>query len=190
MIAWWINLHVWVRLANETIFSADEKRKEKKRMLRSEDVLNAGLLLLFSCWVVFDSLQPHELQHTRPPCTSPSPEVCPSSCPLHQWCHPASSSSDSFFSFCPQSFPASGTFSISQLFTSDDQNTGVSASTSVLLSSIQGWSPLRSTGLISLLSKGHSGAFSSTTVKRHQFFGALPSLWCSSHNHTWPLGRP
>ena len=73
MIAWWINLHVWVRLVNETILSADEKREEKKSMLRSEDVLNAGLLLLFSCWVVFNSLWPPGLQHTRLPCPTPSP---------------------------------------------------------------------------------------------------------------------
>ena len=110
-------------------------------------------------------------------------EVCPSSCPLHQWCHPAISSSDALFAFCPQSLPASGTFPVSWLFTSDDQNTGASASASVFPMSIQGWFPLRLTGLISLLSKGLSRVFSSTTVWRHQFFGILPSLWSSSHNH-------
>ena len=92
--------------------------------------------------------------------------------------------------FCPQSFPASGTFPMSCLFISDDQNTGISASASVLPVNIQGWSPLSLTGLISLLSKGLSGVFSSTTVQRHQFFGVLPSSWSNSHNHTWPLGRP
>ena len=91
------------------------------------------------------------------------------------------------FSFYPQSFPASGTFPLNCLFTSDDQNTGASAS--VLPVNIQGWSPLRLTGLISLLSKGLSGVFSSTTVRRHQFFGSLPSLQSSSHNCTWPLRR-
>ena len=96
-------------------------------------------------------------------------------------CHPFS---------CSQSFLASGTFPMSQLFTSDDQNTGVSASASVLPMSIQGWFPLRLTGLISLLSKGLSGAFSSITVWRHQFVGAQPSLRSSSHNCMWPLGRP
>ena len=109
---------------------------------------------------------------------------------LHQWCHSAISSSDTLFSFCPLSFPASGTFPINQLFTSDNQNTGASASASVLSTSIQGWFPLRLTGLISLLSRGLLGVFSSTTVWRHQFFGILPSLPSSSHNHTWPLGRP
>ena len=139
--------------------------------------------LLFSHPVVSDSLRPHGLQHNGPPCPSPSPEVCPISCPLHQWCHPALSFSGAPFSFCPQSFPASGTFPMSWLFSSGNQNTGASALTSVLPMSIQGWFPLRLTSLIFLLCKGLSGVFSSTTVWRHQFFGALPSLWSSSHSH-------
>ena len=114
------------------------------------------LLLLFSLPVMSDYLWLHGLQHARPLCPSPSPEVCPSSCPLNQWCHPFISSSDAFFPFCPQSFPASGSFPMSQLFASDAQNTGVSASASVLPTGIQGWFPLRLTGLISLLSKGLS----------------------------------
>ena len=89
------------------------------------------------------TLWPHGLQHARPPCPSPSPEVCPSSCPLHWWCHPAMSSSDALFSFCPRYFPASGTFPVSQLLSSDDQNAGVSASVSVLPMNIQGWFLLR-----------------------------------------------
>ena len=117
-----------------------------------------------------DSLWPHGLQHTRPPCPSPSPGVCPSSCSLHQWCHPAISSSDAFLSLCLQSFPASGTFPVSQLFTWDDQTTAASASASILPKSIQSWFPLRLTGLISLLTKGLSEDFSSTTVQRHQSF--------------------
>ena len=137
-----------------------------------------------------DSLRLHGLQHARPLCASPSSKVCPSSCPLHQWCLPAISSSDALFSFCPQSFPASGTFQMSQLFASCDQNTGASASLSVLPVNIQGWFPLGLTGLISLLSKGLSGVFSSTTVWKHQFSRALPSLWSSSHNYTRPPGRP
>ena len=107
----------------------------------------SGLLLLFNSLVVSNSLQPHGLQHTRPPCPSPSPRVCPSSCSLHQWCCPAISSCEALFSFCPQSFPASGTFPMSHLFTSDDQTTGASASASILPVNIQGWSPLRLTGL-------------------------------------------
>ena len=130
--------------------------------------------LLFSCPVISNSLQSQGLQHTRPPCPPSSPRVCPSSCSLHWWCYPAISSSDTLFSFCLQSFPASGTFPMSQLFASGDQNTGVSASASVLPMSIQGWFPLRLTGLISLQSKGHLGVFSSTTVRSHQFFGTLP----------------
>ena len=125
----------------------------------------------------------------RPPCPSPPPGVCPSSCSLHQRCRPAISSSDILL-FCPQSFPAAGTFPMSHLFTSDDQNTGASASASVLLVSIQGWFPLRLTGLLSSLPKELSGVFSSTTVQKHQFFGFLLFLWSSSHNHTWPLERP
>ena len=105
------------------------------------------------------------------------PQVYPSSCSLHRWCHPAISYSDTLFSFCPQSFPASGTFPLSQLFTSSDQNTGASASASVLPMSFQGWFPLRLTGLMSLLSRGLSGVFSGTIIPRHQFFGILLSLW-------------
>ena len=108
----------------------------------------------FSHSVLSNSLQPHGLQHARPPCPCPSPKVCPNSCPLHRWCHPTISFSDALFSFCLQSFPASGTFPMSWLFTSDDQNTGASASASVLPMSIQGWFPLRLTDLISWLSKG------------------------------------
>ena len=104
------------------------------------------------------------------------------------WYHPAISS-DALF-FCPYSFLASETFPVSQLFTSDDQNTGISTSASVLPTSIQGWCPLRLTGLICLLSMGLSGVFSSTIVQRHQFFGSLPSLQSSFHNSTWILGRP
>ena len=146
------------------------------------------IVLLFSCPVMSDSLWPHKLQHARLPCPLLSPEVCPSSYPLHWWCHPAISSHALFFS--PQSFTASGTFPMSQLFQPDDQNTGVSASASVLPMSIQVLFSLRLTGLISLLSKGLSGVFSSTTVQRHQFFSTLLSLQSSSHNCLWPLEGP
>ena len=95
-----------------------------------------------------------------------------------------SPSSDALFSSCCQSFPTSGTLPMSQLFASDNQNTGASASASVVPMSVQGWFPLRLTCLISLLSRGHSGVFSSTTVQRHQFFGILPSFWSSSHNRS------
>ena len=112
-----------------------------------------------------DSLQPHELQHVRPPCPSPTPGVHPNSCPLSWWCHPSISSSVIPFSSCPQSFPASGSFQMSQLFASGDQNIGVSASISVLPMNTQDWSPLGWTGWISLQPKGLSRVFSNTTVQ-------------------------
>ena len=130
----------------------------------------------FSCSVMSNSLWPHELQHTRPPCPSPTPRVHPNPCPSSRWCHPAISSSVIPFSFCPQSFPASGSFQMSQLFASGTQSTGVSASISVLPMNTQDWSPLGWTGWISLKSKGLSRVFSNTTVQKYQFFGTQPSL--------------
>ena len=130
----------------------------------------------FSPSVLSDSLQLHELQHARPPCPSPTPGVHPKRCPFSQWCHPAISSYVVPFSSCPQSFPTSGSFQMSQLFASGGQNIGVSASTSVLPMNTQDWSPLGWTGWISLQSKGLSSVFSNTTVQKHQFFGAQLSL--------------
>ena len=130
----------------------------------------------FSRSVVSDSLWPHEPQHTRPPCPSPTPRVQPNPCPLSRWCHPTISSSVIPFSSCPQSFPASGSFQMSQLFTSGGQSTGVSASASVLPMNTQDWSPLGWTGWISLQSMGLSRVFSNTTVQKHRFFGAQLSL--------------
>ena len=126
----------------------------------------------FSRSVVSDSLWPHEPQHTRPLCPSPTPRVHPNPCPSSWWCHPTISSSVIPFSSCPQSFPASGSFQMSQLFTSGGQSTGVSTSTSVLPMNAQDWSPLGWTGWISLQSKGLSRVFSNTTVQKHQFFRA------------------
>ena len=130
----------------------------------------------FSHSVMSDPLQTHELQHVRPPCPSPTPGVYPNSCPLSWWCHPTISSSVIPFSSCPQSFPASGSFQMSQLFASGGQSTGVSASTWFLPMNIQDWSPLGWTGWTSLQSKGLSRVFSNTTVQRHQFFGTRLSL--------------
>ena len=124
----------------------------------------------------------------RSPCSSLSPEVCLSSCPLHWWCHPTISSSDALF-FCPQSFPASRTFPMSWLFASSDQNTGASASASVLPMSVRGFS-LKIDWFDLLAVQTTLRIFSSTTLWRHQFFSALSSLQCSSHNYTWPLRRP
>ena len=130
----------------------------------------------FSCSVMSDSLQPHGLQHARPPCPSLTPGAYPSSCPLSQWCHPTISSSVVPFSFCPQSFPASGSFQMSQLFASGGQSIVVSASTSVLPMNTQDWSPLGWTCWISSQSKGLSRVFSNTTVQKHQFFSTQLSL--------------
>ena len=139
----------------------------------------------FSRLVVSDSLQPHELQHTRPPCPSPTPGVHPNSCPSSRWCHPAISSSVIPFSSCPQSLSASGSFPMSQLFAWDGQSIAVSASASVLPINTQDWSPLGWTGWISLQSKGLARVFSSTTVQKHQFFSIQLSSPSNSHIHTW-----
>ena len=141
----------------------------------------------FSRSVVPDSLRPHESQHTRPP--YPTPRVHPNSCASSRWCHPDISSSVVPFSSCPQSLPATGSFPMSQLFTSGGQSIGVSASASVLPMNTQDWSPSEWTGWISLQSKGLSGVFSNTKVQKHQFFGAQPSSQSNSHIHTWPLEK-
>ena len=122
-----------------------------------------------------DSLWPHELQHTRPPCPTPTPGVHSNLCPLSQWCHPVISFSVIPFSSCPQSLPASECFPMSQLFTGDGQIIGVSALASVLPMNTQDWSPLGWTGWISLQSNGLSRVFSNTTAQKHQFFGPQPS---------------
>ena len=126
----------------------------------------------FSRSVMSDSLWPHELQHARPPCPSLTPRVHPNPCLLSWWCHPIILSSVAPFSSCPQSFPASGSFQMSQLFASGGQSIAVSASTPVLSMSTQDWSPLGWTGWISLQSKGLSRVFSNTTFQKHQFFCA------------------
>ena len=138
----------------------------------------------FSHSVMSDSLWPHALQHTRLSCLSPTSGVYSNSCPLSQWCHPTISSSVIPFSSCLQSFPASGSLPMSQFFASGGQSIGVSASASVLPMNTQDWFPLEWTGWISLKSKGCSRVFSSTTVQKHQFFGAQLSLWSNSHIYT------
>ena len=145
------------------------------------------LLLLFSLSVMSNSLWLHARQHSRLPCPSLTPRTCSDSCPLSQWCHPTILSSDVRFSSCLQSFPASWSFLMSQLFVSGGQSTGVSASASVLPMNIQDWFTLGLTSLISLQSKEFSRVFSNTTVQKHQFLGVQPSLWSSSHIHTWLL---
>ena len=139
------------------------------------------VVVQFSHSVVSDSFRPHGLQHTRPPCPSPAPIVYSNSCSLSRWCHSTISSSVTLFFSCLQYFPASESFPMSQFFTSGGQNIGVSASASVLPMNIQDWFLLGLTGLISLQSKGLSRVFSSTTIQKHQFFGAQLSLWSKSH---------
>ena len=149
-------------------------------------------ILLFSSVhsVMSDSMRPHELQYARPLCPSPTPGVHPNSCPLSRWCHPAISSSVIPFSPCPQSIPASESFSMSQLFAWHGQSIGVSALASVLPMNTQDWSPLGWTGWISLQSKELTRVFSNTTVQKHQFFGAQPSSQSNSQIHTWPQEKP
>ena len=158
--------------------------------IKQEKIILVDIFLLFSCSVMSNSLWFCGLEHTRLPCPSLSPRVYSHSCPLSLWCHSTISSSVAPFSSCPQSFPASRSFPMSQLFTSGDQSIGVSASASVLPMNIQDWFPLELIHLLSLLSKELSKVFSSTTVQKHQFFGTQPSLWSNSHLHTWLREKP
>ena len=139
-----------------------------------------------SCPIVCD---PMNSNHTRPPCSSPTPRVHSNSSPSSQWCHPAISSSVIPFS-CPQSLPASESFPMRQLFAWVGQSTGVSALALVLPKKSQDWSPSEWTGWISLQSKGLSRVFSNTTVQKHQFCGTQLSSQSNSHIHTWPLEKP
>ena len=143
-----------------------------------------------SCSVVSNSLRPHGLQYARLSCPSPTLGDYSNLCPLSRWCHPTISSSVSPFSSYLQSFPASGSFPMSQFFPWCGQSIGVSASASALPVNIQDWFPLGWTGWISLLSKGLSRVFSNTTIQKHQFFGAQLSLWSNSHIHTGLLEKP
>ena len=144
----------------------------------------------FSHSVVSNSLRPHELQHARPLCPSPTPGLHSNSCPSSWWCHPAISFSVVPFSSCLQSLPASESFLMSRLFTWGGQSTEVSALASFLPKNTQDWSPLEWTGWISLQSKGLSRVFSDTTVQKHQFFSTQLSSQSNSHIHTWLLEKP
>jgi len=165
-------------------------RNWNKRAVGPQRAWGELLLLLFSPSVVSESLQPHGLQHARFPCLLLSPGVCSNSCPFIQWHHLTISSSVTPFSPCSQSVPASGLFQWVSSLHQVAKSIWVSASASVLPVNIQGWLPLELTDLISFLSKGLSRVFSSTTVWKHQFFGLQPSLWSSSHIHTWLLEKP
>ena len=155
-----------------------QQKQQKQRNLRKLLELFKTLIAVmvstvqFNRSVVSDSLWPHGLQHARPPCPLPTPGVYSNSCPLSRWCHPAISSSVIPFFSCPQSFPASWSFQMSQFFPPGAQSIGVSALASVLPMNTQDWFPLGWTSWISLYSKGLSRVFSNTTVQKHQFFGA------------------
>ena len=147
-------------------------------------------LALFGHYAVSSSLWPHGLQNARLLCPPLSLRVCSNSCPLSWWCYLTISFSVTLFSFYLQSFPASGSFSMSWLFPSGGPSTAASASASVLPMNIQDWRPLGLTGLISLQFKGLSRVFSNTTVQKHQFFDTQPSLQSNSHICTWLLEKP
>ena len=173
----WGQLAVWKRQ-----LAGWAKRRDKWKDCSSQRRADSWgeyaypLLLLFSCWLVSDSMQ-----HTRLPCPSPSPRDCSNSYPLSQWCHPTISSSVAPFFPCPQSFSELGSFPVSWLFISGGQIVGASASASALPMNIQGWFPLGFTDLRSLLSRGLSRVFFITTIEKHQFFNAQPSLWSYSY---------
>ena len=173
-------VNIYVCIITEFVFCTPE----------TNTILQISYLLLFSSSVMFNFFPLRRLKHTRLPCLSLSSGLCSKSYLLSQWCHPTISSSVTHFSSCLQSFPASGSFLMSQLFASGDQSTGASASASVLSMNIQGWFPLGLTGLISLQSKGLSRVFSTAIVQKYQFFGAQPSLWSTCHIHTWLLQKP
>ena len=172
-----------------------KKESLQHQQLKSEanikslgEIFSLSVSVQFSCSVVSDSLRPHGLQHTRLPCPSPTPGACSNSSLSSWWCHPTISSSVIPFS-CLQSFPASGSFLISQPFTSGGQSIGALASASVLPKNIQDWFPLGLTGLI-LQPRRLSRVFSNTTVQKHQFFRAHSSLWFNSRFHIWLLEKP
>ena len=162
------------------------KNKLRRNPIVSQQYSHCYCSVAQSC----PTLWPHGLQHARPPCLSPSPRAYSNSCPLSQRCPPTISSCVVPFSSCPQSFPASGSFPMSWLFTSGGQRIGVSASASLLPMNIQDWFPLGWIGWISLLSKGLSIVFSNTTVRKHHFFSTQLSLYSNSHIHTWLLEKP
>ena len=177
---------------HETFTVKHHTRKKKFSLFRMKLSDLSQITSLFP-WLFSHSVisEPHGLQHAQLPCLSLSLWVCSNSCLLSLWCHPAISvaiKTVAPLSSCPQSFPASGSFPMSWLFASGSQSIGAIAS--VLPMNIQGWFPLQLTGLISLLSKGLSRVFSSTTIWKHQFFGAWPSLWSNSHISTWLLEKP
>ena len=181
----------WIIVLEKTLESPlDSKEIKWVNSEGNKPWIFIGSSFQFSRSAVSYSLGPHESQHTRPPCLSPTPGVHWDSRPLSQWCHPAISSSVIPFSSWPQPLPESETFPMSQLFTWGSQSTGVSVLASFLPKKSQGWFPLEWTGWISLQSKGLSRVFSNTTVQKLQFFSTQPSSQSNSHIHTWPQEKP
>ena len=162
----------WIIWSNSDGFRGQQKKKMLIAKIRKALNVLVDFSQFSSVSQLCPTLQPHGLQHARPLCPSPTPRIYSNSCPLSQWCHPTISSSVILFSSCLQSFPASESFQMSQLFRWGGQSIGVSASASVLPTNTQDWSPLGWTGWISLKSKGLARVFSNTTVQKHQFFGA------------------
>ena len=158
------------------LFNGEHLEFKKSSLKSLGQELSIASSVQVSRSVVSDFLQPHELQHARLPCPSPTSEAYSNSCPSSRWCYQTISSSVVPFSSRLQSFPASGSFPVSQFFASGGQSIGVSASTSVLPMNIQDWFPLGLAGWISLQSKGLSKVFSNTTVQKHQFFSTQLSL--------------
>ena len=167
-----IAIFTFIRTINLTLVSKGGKLADKDKYKNIQRYFILFSSVAQSC----PTLQSYGLQHTRPPYPSPTPRVYSDSCSLSQWCHPTISSSVIPFSSCLQSFPASGTFQMSQFFVSGGQSNGVSASSSALPMNIQDWFPLGWTDWISLQSKGLSRVFSDTTIQKHQFFGTQLSL--------------
>ena len=181
----WVGRQSWENLP-ESRTQKTQILKERERIKKLETVSVSSVTQ--SCL----TLWPHGLQHAMLPGPSPTPRAYSNSCPSSQWCHPTISSSVIHFSSCLQSFPASGSFPVSQFFASGGQSIGASASASesVLPMNIQDWFPLGLTGLISFQSKGLSRVFSNTTVQKHQFLSAQLSLWSNSHIHSWLMEKP
>ena len=174
-------LHVFFLTSQFYILLMSQIKKKSRKVTCSSQWREEVCSVQFSGSVMSHSLRPHESQHARPPCPSPTPRVQSNSCPSSRWCHPAISSSVIPFSSCPQSLPASDSFPMSQLFMWGGESIGVSALASVLPMNTQDWSPLEWIGWISLQSKGLSRVFSNTTVQKDQFFGA--QLFSQSNSH-------
>ena len=170
--AYSLNSNQWLNHTYNKSYYSIKVNKIESFMLQQCTKISLYSLVQFSRSLLSDTLRSHGPQHARPPRPSPTPRVYPNPGPLSQWCHATISSSVAPFSSCPQSLPASGSFQMSQLFTSGSQSIGVSASISILLMNTQDWSPLGWMGWISLQSKGLSRVFSNTTVQNHQFFSA------------------